>query len=63
MPEQVKPETAAFLEPISVALHVVSNTGVNFGDDVVVFGLGGNRNICCHSGRAKGIWGSPCVRR
>ena len=40
MPEQVKPETAAFLEPISVALHVVSNTGVNFGDDVVVFGLG-----------------------
>ena len=40
MPDQVKPETAAFLEPISVALHVVSNTGVNFGDDVVVFGLG-----------------------
>ena len=40
IPEHVKPEAAAFLEPISVALHVVSNTGVNFGDDVVVFGLG-----------------------
>lgn len=40
VPEHVNPEAAAFLEPISVALHVVSNTGVNFGDDVVVFGLG-----------------------
>ena len=40
VPEHVKPEATAFLEPISVALHVVSNTGVSFGDDVVVFGLG-----------------------
>lgn len=40
VPEHVKPEATAFLEPISVALHVVSNTQVNFGDDVVVFGLG-----------------------
>lgn len=61
MPDQVKPETAAFLEPISVALHVVSNTGVNFGDDVVVFGLGAIGNICSTVG--KGIWGISCICR
>ena len=40
IPDGVDPEDAAFLEPISVALHVVSNTQVNAGDDVVVYGLG-----------------------
>ncbi|MFR5079819.1 MAG: hypothetical protein ACLTDX_18130 [[Clostridium] innocuum] len=36
------------------------NTGVNFGDDVVVFGLGAI-GFCSTMG--KGIWGSPCIRR
>lgn len=40
VPEKVNPEAVAFLEPISVALHVIQNNGVNFGDDVAVFGLG-----------------------
>lgn len=40
VPEHVNVEATACLEPISVALHVVSNNGVHFGDDVAVFGLG-----------------------
>lgn len=40
VPESVDLEYTAFLEPISVAHHVVSNNKVQYGDDVVVFGLG-----------------------
>ncbi len=40
VPDGVDPETAALLEPITVAQHVVTNNGVNFGDDVAVYGLG-----------------------
>ncbi|MDD3185659.1 MAG: galactitol-1-phosphate 5-dehydrogenase [Anaerostipes sp.] len=40
VPDNVADEAVAFLEPISVALHVVQNCGVNFGDSVAVFGLG-----------------------
>jgi len=40
VPENVAPESTAFLEPICVALHVVSNSKVTFGEDVAVFGLG-----------------------
>lgn len=40
VPEEVDEDSVAFLEPISVALHVVQNCGVNYGDSVVVFGLG-----------------------
>lgn len=40
VPDNVSEEATAFLEPISVALHVVSNNGVHVGDDVAVFGLG-----------------------
>lgn len=40
MPHTLSAEAAAFLEPISVALHVVSNNEVHVGDDVAVFGLG-----------------------
>ena len=40
LPEGMNPETAAFLEPVSVALHVIQNNQVHFGDDVAVFGLG-----------------------
>lgn len=40
VPENVNAEAAALLEPISVALHVIENCGVNYGEDVLVFGLG-----------------------
>lgn len=40
VPENVDLEFTAFLEPISVAHHVVSNNRVQYGDDVLVFGLG-----------------------
>ena len=40
VPENVDEEAVAFLEPISVALHVVQNCRVNYGDSVAVFGLG-----------------------
>lgn len=40
VPDNVNEEATAFLEPIAVALHVVSNNGVRVGDDVAVFGLG-----------------------
>ena len=40
VPENVDEEAVAFLEPISVARHVVQNCRVNYGDSVAVFGLG-----------------------
>lgn len=40
LPENVDDEAAAFLEPISVALHVIKNGVVEYGDHVAVFGLG-----------------------
>ena len=40
VPDSVSEEACAFLEPIAVALHVVSNNSVHVGDDVALFGLG-----------------------
>ncbi len=40
MPDGVDDACAALLEPITVAQHVVRNNGVNYGDDVIVYGLG-----------------------
>lgn len=40
VPEEVDEDSVAFLEPISVALHVVENCGVAYGDTVAVYGLG-----------------------
>lgn len=40
VPDGVDEDAVAFLEPISVALHVIENNGVNYGDNVAVFGLG-----------------------
>lgn len=40
VPEEVDEESVALLEPISVALHAIKNCGVNYGDNVVVYGLG-----------------------
>ena len=40
VPENVDDEAVAFMEPIAVAEHVVSNNQVQYGDDVAVYGLG-----------------------
>lgn len=40
VPDEVDDDSTAFLEPISVALHVIENCGVNVGDNVAVYGLG-----------------------
>lgn len=40
VPENVDEDAVAFLEPISVALHVVQNCKITYGDSVAVFGLG-----------------------
>ena len=40
LPDNVTEDGAALLEPITVAQHVVLNNGVNFGDNVAVYGLG-----------------------
>lgn len=40
IPDNVDDDAAAFLEPMSVALHVVKNTDIHYGEDVAVFGLG-----------------------
>lgn len=40
VPDGVEEDSLAFLEPISVALHVIENNRVEYGDNVAVFGLG-----------------------
>lgn len=40
VPDGIEEDAVAFLEPISVALHVIENCGVEYGDNVAVFGLG-----------------------
>jgi len=40
VPDNVDDDSAAFLEPISVGLHVVQNSGLKPGSTAVVYGLG-----------------------
>ena len=40
MPDHLDPEAAAFMEPVSVAYHVVTNNDLRYGEDVAVYGLG-----------------------
>lgn len=40
MPDQMDDKATAFLEPVTVALHVVQNCQLRFGENVAVFGLG-----------------------
>ncbi len=40
VPEDVEEDAVAFLEPLSVALHVVQNCNVKYGSAVAVYGLG-----------------------
>ena len=39
-PEEVDADMACMVEPITVALHVIQNCQVSYGDTVAVFGLG-----------------------
>lgn len=45
VPAEVSDKSAAMLEPITVAMHAVKNMGVEFGDNVAVFGLGAIGNF------------------
>ena len=45
VPDEVSDESAAMLEPITVAMHAVKNMGVEFGANVAVFGLGAIGNF------------------
>lgn len=54
VPQEVNDEAAAMLEPISVALHVIQNVGVNYGDNVAVFGLGAIGNFIAQWAKAFG---------
>lgn len=38
--DEVDNMDVAFLEPVTVALHVIKNSGLTFGNNVAVFGLG-----------------------
>lgn len=40
VPESVDPRTAALVEPLAVAVHAVSRSGMEQGDTVAVFGAG-----------------------
>lgn len=54
VPEEVNDEAAAMLEPICVALHVIQNNGVSYGDNVAVFGLGAVGNFIAQWAKAFG---------
>jgi L-iditol 2-dehydrogenase len=54
VPDCISDEAAALLEPISVALHVVQNIVVNWGDNVAVFGLGAIGNFVAQWAKAFG---------
>lgn len=40
LPDDMEDMAVAFLEPICVALHVIRNSGLSYGKNVAVFGLG-----------------------
>ncbi|MEI7615762.1 MAG: galactitol-1-phosphate 5-dehydrogenase [Actinomycetota bacterium] len=54
VPQEVNDEAAAMLEPISVGLHLIQNVGVNYGDNVLVFGLGAIGNFIAQWAKAFG---------
>ncbi len=54
VPDSVDDDAAALLEPICVALHAVRNSGLSWGDNVAVFGLGAIGNFIAQWARAFG---------
>jgi len=54
VPDEMSMETAAFGEPVAVAVHAVKRAGVEIGDLVVVLGAGPIGNLCMQVARAAG---------
>ena len=55
VPDGVSDEASALLEAVTVALHVVQNMGVAWGDNVAVFGMGAIGNFVAQWAKAFGV--------
>jgi 2-desacetyl-2-hydroxyethyl bacteriochlorophyllide A dehydrogenase len=55
LPEGMNPRAAALAEPMAVALHGITRSGVSVGDTVMVFGAGPIGALSLAALRAKGI--------
>lgn len=58
IPQEVSYEEAAMCEPTSVAIHALSQVGINFGDTVAIFGTG---TIGIMLGKIAKAWGASKV--
>ncbi|OJD17282.1 D-xylulose reductase A [Emergomyces pasteurianus Ep9510] len=54
LPENVELEEGALMEPLSVAVHITKQAGVQPGHSVVVFGVGPVGLLCCAVAKAFG---------
>lgn len=54
LPENMKPEVGAFVEPVSVAVHAVNKAGDLKGKNVLVTGAGTIGNLIAQAVKAKG---------
>lgn len=54
LPEHVSLEEGALLEPLSVAVHLVRQSQLSFGQSIVVFGAGPVGLLCCAVAKAFG---------
>ncbi|KAH7109884.1 D-xylulose reductase A [Dendryphion nanum] len=54
LPENVSLEEGALLEPLSVAVHLVRQSGIKYGDSIAVFGAGPIGLLCCAVAKAYG---------
>ena len=54
LPEHVSQEEGALLEPLAVAVHLVRQSSLKYGDSIVVFGAGPVGLLCCAVARAFG---------
>lgn len=66
IPDDMEPETACLMDPLSIALHMVEHSGLKAGDDVLVNGAGAQgwmAIICCKSLGARKIYCSGSGER
>jgi threonine dehydrogenase-like Zn-dependent dehydrogenase len=61
LPEGLSPRSAALAEPLSVALHGITRSGVGPGDTVMVFGAGPIGALSIAALRTMGITDIACV--
>ncbi|GLA67580.1 hypothetical protein AtubIFM55763_010083 [Aspergillus tubingensis] len=54
LPESITLQEGALMEPLSVAVHIVKQAGINPGQSVVVFGAGPVGLLCCAVAKAYG---------